>query len=193
MGASLFSFRRAPVGQSPVAAQKPNQVLLQHVFHSWRRSRAVQWRFLAAIPRCGSEPNLTCLSLSVAPSPSLVHFLSLDLSRSFSLSVCLSLFLSLPVSPSLPPCPALSFSLSLSLLLCLPAPSHRAVKHATPPNQPSTRSVRSKMDALWARVGYRGKEDGWVLTANKRGPMLTAADDQAAAEALWADQVSGER
>lgn len=56
-------------------------------------------------------------------------------------------------------------------------------------NQQSLPARLSKMDGLWARVGYRGKEDGWVLTANKRGAMLTAADDQAAAEALWSDQV----
>lgn len=45
------------------------------------------------------------------------------------------------------------------------------------------------MDGPWARVGYRGKTDGWVLTANKRGAMLTVADDQAAAESSWSDQV----
>eukprot|EP00903_Cladosiphon_okamuranus_P008211 g7904.t1 len=34
---------------------------------------------------------------------------------------------------------------------------------------------------LWARVCYRGREDGWVLTANKRGPTLVPCEDQAAA------------
>ena len=34
---------------------------------------------------------------------------------------------------------------------------------------------------LWARVSYRGREDGWVLTANKRGPTLVPCGDQAAA------------
>lgn len=28
---------------------------------------------------------------------------------------------------------------------------------------------------LWVRVCYRGKEDGWILTANKRGAILTPA------------------
>ena len=31
------------------------------------------------------------------------------------------------------------------------------------------------------RVSYRGREDGWVLTANKRGPTLVPSEDQAAA------------
>ncbi|CAN0204781.1 unnamed protein product, partial [Ectocarpus sp. 12 AP-2014] len=41
---------------------------------------------------------------------------------------------------------------------------------------------------LWARVAYRGKTDGWVLTENKRGKMLAAAEDQEEAEAAWAEQ-----
>lgn len=45
------------------------------------------------------------------------------------------------------------------------------------------------MDGLWARVGYRGKTNGWVLTANKRGEMLTAANDLEQAEAMWSEQV----
>ncbi|CAN0480177.1 unnamed protein product, partial [Ectocarpus sp. 8 AP-2014] len=45
-----------------------------------------------------------------------------------------------------------------------------------------------EMKGLWARVGYRGKTDGWVLTENKRGKMLTAAEDQEEAEAAWAEQ-----
>ncbi|CAM9215131.1 unnamed protein product, partial [Ectocarpus sp. 8 AP-2014] len=45
-----------------------------------------------------------------------------------------------------------------------------------------------EMKGLWARVGYRGKTDGWVLTENKRGKMLTAAEDQEEAEAVWAEQ-----
>lgn len=47
----------------------------------------------------------------------------------------------------------------------------------------------AQMSGLWARVSYRGKNDGWVLTANKRGAMLTAEEDEAAAEALWSEQV----
>ncbi|CAN0442198.1 unnamed protein product, partial [Ectocarpus fasciculatus] len=31
---------------------------------------------------------------------------------------------------------------------------------------------------LWVRVCYRGREDGWVLTANKRGPTLVPSEDQ---------------
>lgn len=46
-----------------------------------------------------------------------------------------------------------------------------------------------QMNGLWARVAYRGKSDGWVLTANKRGAMLTPEEDEAAAEALWSEQV----
>lgn len=34
---------------------------------------------------------------------------------------------------------------------------------------------------MWVRVSYRGREDGWVLTANKRGPILLPAKDGAAA------------
>ncbi|CAM9746584.1 unnamed protein product, partial [Ectocarpus sp. 13 AM-2016] len=34
---------------------------------------------------------------------------------------------------------------------------------------------------LWARVSYRGREDGWMLTANKRGPILVPSEDQASA------------
>ena len=30
-------------------------------------------------------------------------------------------------------------------------------------------------------MSYRGREDGWVLTANKRGPTLVPSEDQAAA------------
>ncbi|CAM9939967.1 unnamed protein product [Scytosiphon promiscuus] len=45
-----------------------------------------------------------------------------------------------------------------------------------------------EMDGLWARVGYRGKTDGWVLTANKRGAMLAAADSQEEAAATWSEQ-----
>ncbi|CAM9795118.1 unnamed protein product, partial [Ectocarpus sp. 4 AP-2014] len=45
-----------------------------------------------------------------------------------------------------------------------------------------------EMKDLWARVAYRGKTDGWVLTQNKRGKMLTAAEDQEEAEAAWAEQ-----
>ncbi|CAM9363606.1 unnamed protein product, partial [Sphacelaria rigidula] len=45
-----------------------------------------------------------------------------------------------------------------------------------------------EMNGLWARVAYRGKSDGWVLTANKRGAMLTPEEDEAAAEALWSEQ-----
>ncbi|CAM9327818.1 unnamed protein product, partial [Ectocarpus sp. 13 AM-2016] len=45
-----------------------------------------------------------------------------------------------------------------------------------------------EMKDLWARVAYRGKTDGWVLTENKRGKMLTAAEDREEAEAAWAEQ-----
>ncbi|CAN0510135.1 unnamed protein product, partial [Ectocarpus sp. 12 AP-2014] len=45
-----------------------------------------------------------------------------------------------------------------------------------------------EMKDLWARVAYRGKTDSWVLTKNKRGKMLTAAEDQEEAEAAWAEQ-----
>ncbi|CAB1120609.1 unnamed protein product [Ectocarpus sp. CCAP 1310/34] len=45
-----------------------------------------------------------------------------------------------------------------------------------------------EMKGLWARVAYRGNTDGWVLTENKRGKMLTAAEDQEEAEAAWAEQ-----
>ncbi|CAN0510123.1 unnamed protein product, partial [Ectocarpus sp. 12 AP-2014] len=31
---------------------------------------------------------------------------------------------------------------------------------------------------LWVRVCYRCREDGWVLTANKRGPTLVPSEDQ---------------
>ncbi|CAM9784392.1 unnamed protein product, partial [Laminaria digitata] len=30
---------------------------------------------------------------------------------------------------------------------------------------------------LWVRMCYRGREDGWVLTANKRGPTLVPVED----------------
>lgn len=29
---------------------------------------------------------------------------------------------------------------------------------------------------MWVRVSYRGRDDGWVLTANKRGPILLPAE-----------------
>lgn len=45
------------------------------------------------------------------------------------------------------------------------------------------------MNGLWARVEYKGKNNGWVLTANKRGAMLIAVDDDDTAEAKWAAQV----
>ncbi|CAM9784463.1 unnamed protein product, partial [Laminaria digitata] len=31
--------------------------------------------------------------------------------------------------------------------------------------------------ASWVRVSYHGREDGWVLTANKRGPTLVHVED----------------
>lgn len=34
---------------------------------------------------------------------------------------------------------------------------------------------------MWVRVSYRGRDDGWVLTANKRGPMLLPAEGGPAA------------
>lgn len=34
---------------------------------------------------------------------------------------------------------------------------------------------------LWVRVVYRGREDGWVLTANKRGQTLVPSQDPASA------------
>ncbi|CAN0326445.1 unnamed protein product, partial [Ectocarpus fasciculatus] len=34
---------------------------------------------------------------------------------------------------------------------------------------------------MWVRVSYRGREDGWVLTANKRGPILLPAEGGPAA------------
>ncbi|CAM9940035.1 unnamed protein product, partial [Scytosiphon promiscuus] len=34
---------------------------------------------------------------------------------------------------------------------------------------------------LWVRVSYRGREDGWALTANKRGPVLLPAEGGPAA------------
>lgn len=45
------------------------------------------------------------------------------------------------------------------------------------------------MIGLWVRIAYHGSSDGWVLTANKRGAMLTPAEDKRAAEALWSEQV----
>lgn len=36
---------------------------------------------------------------------------------------------------------------------------------------------------MWVRVSYRGREDGWVLTANKRGPILLPAEGGPAAAA----------
>lgn len=46
-----------------------------------------------------------------------------------------------------------------------------------------------QMSGLWARVSYRGYSNGWVLTANKRGAMLSAAEDEGSAEAAWSQQV----
>ncbi|CAM9837788.1 unnamed protein product, partial [Choristocarpus tenellus] len=43
---------------------------------------------------------------------------------------------------------------------------------------------------LWVRVAYHGKEFGWVLTANKRGPMLVLESNPALAETAWGDQES---
>lgn len=40
---------------------------------------------------------------------------------------------------------------------------------------------------MWVRVSYRGREDGWVLTANKRGAILLPAEGGAAAAALAFD------
>lgn len=34
-------------------------------------------------------------------------------------------------------------------------------------------------NALWVRILYRGREDGWVLTSNKRGPCLSASGGDA--------------
>ncbi|CAN0520040.1 unnamed protein product, partial [Ectocarpus sp. 12 AP-2014] len=34
---------------------------------------------------------------------------------------------------------------------------------------------------MWVRVSYRGRDDGWVLTANKRGPILLPAESGDAA------------
>ena len=39
----------------------------------------------------------------------------------------------------------------------------------------------SQTSEKWVRVCYRGREDGWVLTSNKRGPTLVPSEDQAAA------------
>ena len=36
---------------------------------------------------------------------------------------------------------------------------------------------------MWVRVSYRCREDGWVLTANKRGPMLLPVEGGPAAAA----------
>ncbi|CAM9784322.1 unnamed protein product, partial [Laminaria digitata] len=41
---------------------------------------------------------------------------------------------------------------------------------------------------LWVRVCYRGREDGWVLTANKRGPMLAPSEDPSAAAQVFHTQ-----
>lgn len=43
--------------------------------------------------------------------------------------------------------------------------------------------VKPKTTDLWVRVSYRARDDGWVLTANKRGPTLVPAEDLAAAGA----------
>lgn len=50
----------------------------------------------------------------------------------------------------------------------------------------------------WVRVSYHGREDGWILTANKRGPMLAPAEGgpaagaaaHAAQEANFAEQAA---
>lgn len=42
---------------------------------------------------------------------------------------------------------------------------------------------------MWVRVSYRGRENGWVLTANKRGPILLPAEGDAA-EAFDAQEAS---
>ncbi|CAM9984199.1 unnamed protein product, partial [Sphacelaria rigidula] len=36
----------------------------------------------------------------------------------------------------------------------------------------------------WVRVAYRGREDGWTLTANKRGPTMSPTEGDVAAAAL---------
>ncbi|CAM9855796.1 unnamed protein product, partial [Discosporangium mesarthrocarpum] len=45
-----------------------------------------------------------------------------------------------------------------------------------------------EVSGLWVRVAYHGREDGWVLTANKRGPMLVPEPRADVAESAWEDQ-----
>lgn len=34
---------------------------------------------------------------------------------------------------------------------------------------------------MWVRVSYRGREDGWAVTSNKRGPTLVPHENSSAA------------
>lgn len=45
-----------------------------------------------------------------------------------------------------------------------------------------------KVSDLWVRVSYRGRDDGWVLTANKRGPTLERLEDLNFAAQAFAEQ-----
>ncbi|CAN0353393.1 unnamed protein product, partial [Discosporangium mesarthrocarpum] len=46
----------------------------------------------------------------------------------------------------------------------------------------------AEVSGLWVRVAYHGREDGWVLTANKRGPMLVPEPRADVAESAWEEQ-----
>ncbi|CAM9756604.1 unnamed protein product, partial [Laminaria digitata] len=47
---------------------------------------------------------------------------------------------------------------------------------------------------LWVRVFYRGKSEGWVLTANKRGPILSPAEaGPAAAQEFQSQEAAAAR
>lgn len=52
--------------------------------------------------------------------------------------------------------------------------------------------IERKTSELWVRVQYRGNDKGWVLTANKRGPILSPveASPSAAAQEFQAQETA---
>lgn len=71
----------------------------------------------------------------------------------------------------LPPLLLLGPRPSLSVSICL----HLSLPFSTP-FAPGIHLTQHKAKDKWVRVAYRGREDGWILTANKRGSILLPAD-----------------
>ena len=63
----------------------------------------------------------------------------------------------------------------LAILLGLSFEADRGLAARGQLNHASCRPPQTS--ASWVRVSCHGREDGWVLTANKRGPTLVPAED----------------